>query len=208
MATGLYVMPIVGAGTHDDPRRPKYRDTDLTGLPSSMADYGNEPWCFVGVPNIPPATDTALQAHPDVFALPANLDQTMGTTGQRNTVRSKLEAVNMPGTWVQTTDTWRTVARFVLACCQISQRYQGLTAFADNWFQGAITLDSLMSALPAASQTALQTTAASAWRTTAGQTIHFDTSVVVPTQPMRAILLSLGNQYIAAGCPLDLAGPI
>jgi hypothetical protein len=206
MATSLYVMPLSGTGAHNDQREPKYYAADFPTLAWSMADYGNEPWCLVGIPNVPPATDTILVGHPDVFGLPANLDQTMGTVGQRNTVRNRLEAVNMPGTWIQTTDTYRTVVRFIMAVCQVAQRVQGLGGTV--WFTGGITLDSLYSALPTGTQTATLAAANSAWVKADRSIVHFDSSAVIGTNPMRTVLQSLGNQYVALGLSLNLGGPL
>lgn len=199
MARSLYVMPITGTGsTITDARRPKYRDTLFPTLRSSMFDYGDEPWCLVGIRDVPPATDTALVANTDVFKLPDNLDQTMGTTGVRNTVRSRLEAANIPGTWVATATTYRTVVRFIGAVCQFAQRFQGISGIpANRWFAGGRTLDSTFGNLGAAAQQALIDTADS---------FGFDRSTLTASTTLRAFLKSAGDQYVAAGLPLILAG--
>src|SRR6476646_7422164 len=110
-------MPIVGDGSKASPRQPKYTST-ISGFDWTMFDYGDEPFCIVGVTDISGAADISLTANSDVFSLPANLDTTMGTTNTRNTVRTRLEAVDMPGTWVQTTTTFREVVRFIGGVCQ------------------------------------------------------------------------------------------
>lgn len=194
MALSLYVMPIAGAGTIDDPRGPKYKST-LSGLVWSMFDYGNEPWALVGVQDIPPATDTTLDGNPDVFGLPANLSQTMGSVGTRNTVRNRLEAVNIPGTWVQTSTTYLSVVKFIGAVCQFAQRYQGQTG--GLWFTGGVTLDSTFSSLPLSARNGLTSAAAS---------FGFDTSGFTGASTLRAIIQSAGDQYVAAGLPLIMAG--
>lgn len=197
MARSIYIMPIVGTGALGDARRPKYRNTLFPTLQWSMFDYGNEPWCIVGIQDVPPATDTALNQNADVFELPANLDQTMGTTGVRNTVRNRLESVNMPGTWIQTATTYREVVRFIGGVCQFAQRYQGLVG--GLWFTGAVTLDSTFNSLSAAVHQGILDTAAS---------FNFDTTSFTGTSTLRAILKSAGDQYVAAGLPLDLGGPL
>jgi len=65
----LYVMPIVGAGVKGDPRRPKYRDSVFPTLGWGMFDYGDEPWCLVGIVDVDPTSDATLTAEPDVFEM-------------------------------------------------------------------------------------------------------------------------------------------
>jgi hypothetical protein len=200
MARSIYVMPIIGTGTKLDPRRPKYAATYFTDHEWSMFDYGDEPWSLVGVSDITTANDTAMTAEPDVFRLPDNLDQGMGTVGARNTVRNRLEAVNIPGTWVQTTTTYREVVRFIGAVCQFAQRFQGITGIpGDRWFAGGRTLDSTFGSLGTAGQQALIDTADS---------FGFDHSSLTASTTLRTFLKSAGDQYVAAGLPLDLEGPL
>ncbi len=194
MTLSLYVMPIAGTGAIGDPRGPKYRST-VAGLVWSMFDYGNEPWCLLGVQDIPPATDTALTGNADVFGLPANLSQTMGTVGTRNTVRNRLETVNIPGTWVQTATTFLSVVKFIGAVCQFAQRYQGATG--GLWFTGGVTLDSTFNSLPLNARNGI---------VSAANSFGFDTSGFTGASTLRVIIQSAGDQYNAAGLPLTLAG--
>jgi hypothetical protein len=193
----IYVMPYVA--DQSGRRYPKYFRTLFPTLSCSVFRYGNEAWCLVGILDVPPATDTALLANADVFELPANLDQTMGSVGVRNTVRNRLEAVNIPGTWIQTITTYREVVRFIGACCQFAQRFQGIMGDSTAWFAGGVTLDSPFSSLSANARQGMLDTAAS---------FGFDSSGFTAAALMRTIVKSAGDQYVAAGLPLELEGPL
>lgn len=188
-------MPIIGAGTRADSRRPKYLTT-FQGFLWTMYDYGNEPWCLVGIANISAAVDTSLNGNADCLGLPDNLDQTL-TTPQRNRVQTSLESANIPGTWVTTSNTWRDVVLFVGAVCQFAQRYQGITRNGSLWFTGGVTLATQYGSIPQAAQDALLQSA---------QSFNFDTSGLTATTTLRAILRNVGQQYIAASLPLGMAG--
>jgi hypothetical protein len=195
MTLNLYVMPIVGTGTsRSDPRRPKYSTTIFPALQWGMFDYGNEPWCLVGVVDIDVPTDSTLSGEPDVLALPANLDQAIGSGAALTRARTGLESVNIPGTWLTAANTWRDAVRFVGAVCQFAQRYQGATGGV--WFTGGVTLASTFNSLPQAARDGL---------TVAAESFGFDTSGITGTSTLRQILLSVGQQYLATQPPLVLA---
>jgi len=198
MARSIYVMPITGDGTRTNPRRPKYRDSLFPTLSWAMFDYGNEPWCVVGILDVPPATDTALNGNADVFEAPANLDVTMGNTATRNLWRNRLEGVNIPGTWIQTTTTAREVIRFIGACCQFAQRYQGGSC-GGQWFTAGVTLDDTFGSLSAAVQQCIIEAATS---------FGFDTSALTGASTLRQVIKSAADQYLAAGLSLNLNGPL
>ncbi len=195
MTLNLYVMPIVGTGAKNDERRPKYRDSIFPTLGWGMFDYGNEPQCLVGIVDIPAATDTALTANADVIAAPTNLDQNIGAGATLNRLRSGLEADNIPGTWLTSTTTYRQTVRFVGACCQFMQRYQG--SGLPFVFQPGITLDTTFGTLPAATQQGL---------ISAAQSFSFDNGALIAASTLRQILVSVGNQYLATQPPLQMAG--
>lgn len=194
MAFNLYVMPITGAGTRNDPRQPKYTST-FQSFNWTMYDYGNETECLVGILDIDGATDSSLTGQADCIGLPSNLDNAVA--GARSTVQSDLESVNIPGTWVQTTNTWRDVVLFVGGACQFAQRFQGLTANGSRWFTGGVTLNSTFNSLPAGIRSAIQSAAAS---------FGFDTSGITGSSTLRQIIQSAAQQYVAAGMPLIMAG--
>ena len=205
MARSIYVIPIAGDGTDANPRQPKYRTT-LTGFDWAMFDYGDEPFALVGVTDISPAADSELTGNSDVFELPANLDQTMGNVTTRNVVRSRLESVDVPGTWVQTSNTYRDVVRFIGSVCQFAQRFQGISGVPSNrWFASGRTLDSTIGDLPLQARQDLASTSDS---------FGFDRSTITLTTTLRDALQSQADQYVshyAAGnplFPLNLEGPL
>jgi hypothetical protein len=190
----LYVMPIVGTGDKRDPRRPKYV-TSFQAFAWGMFDYGNEPWCLVGVADIDAATDSALTANPDCLGLPTNLDQNL-TTQQRTRTSNALETANIPGTWIVAGTSWRGVTTFVGAVCQFAQRYQGGEC-GGQWFTGGVTLATTFGALPPSVQQCIQA---------AADSFGFDTSAMNAGTALRQILRSAGQQYVAANLPLIMAG--
>jgi len=159
-----------------------------------MYDYGNEPWCLVGVHDIDAPTDASLTANPDCMGLPTNLDNTLNST-QVTRVSNALESANMPGTWITTSNTWRQILRFVGAVCQFAQRYQGMANA--QWFTGGVTLATTYGSLPANVRSDLLTTA---------QSFAFDTSGITGASTLRQIITSAGSQYLSLGYPLILAG--
>jgi hypothetical protein len=192
LTLNLYVMPITGGGaSRQDPRIPRYK-TSFVSFGWGMFDYGNEPFCLVGILDIDSTTDAALTANADCSGLPQNLDQQVA--GARTTVQNDLEAANMPGTWVATTNTWREVVLFVGGCCQFAQRYQGQTG--GRWFTGGVTLDTTFGSLPAGVRSALQA---------AAQSFGFSTSGITGTSTLREVIQSAANQYVAMGLPLIIA---
>lgn len=194
MTLNLYVMPLTGAGVKGDPRRPKYQLPVFAALSWGMFDYGNEPWCLVGIVNIDSPTHSTLTSEPDVIALPVNLDQAIGS-GALATVQNDLEHINIPGTWVSATNSYRDVVQFVGAVCQFAQRFQGSTG--GLWFTGGITLASTFSQLPVGARNGLSTAATS---------FGFSTTGITGASTLRAILLSVGQQYLVTQPPLSLAG--
>jgi hypothetical protein len=189
----LYVIPLTEAGEKGG-RRPKYSASVFPTFGWGMFDYGEEPWCLVGIVDIDAPTDTALKANADVRAIPTNLDQAIGA-GPLTTVRNSLETANIPGTWVLATNTWRDVVQFVGAVCQYAQRFQFGTG--GLWFTGGITLDSTFSQLPLAARNGMLSAATS---------FGFSTAGLTGSSTLRQVLLSVGQQYLATQPPITLEG--
>lgn len=122
MTLRIYLMPITGAGTKEDPRRAKYADTHLSGFQWQMMDYGDEPVCLVTADI--GSGHAALAAETDVFAFPVNLDDTIGVS-IAGTV-TVLEGVNIPGNWIKSTHTFRHIIGDIAAMFLLSQQHQGL----------------------------------------------------------------------------------
>lgn len=181
MAFRFYIVPTIGAGTFLDPRRPKYfGDGTVSGVWAAM-DYGREPRMIVGA-DLSAADDTTLEGQADVLALPVDLDQTL-TAGQVTAVQNKLEAINLPSAWVNTTRTWRYVLKAVLGIMAFMQRFCGMQQAA--LFSGTVSLDTTFNQLPVAVRNKLQQAAVS---------MGLDTTGLSGSTPIRTILRNVGQQ--------------
>lgn len=131
MAQRFYLVPKVGDGlTPFSAFRPKYTDPDDLGAGWNLAgrwqalDYGSEA-SFLMAADVTGAEHTSLSAQTDVLAVPPALDNNVSAIALA-TVRSKLEAANLPGSWVTTSHTYRQVLRTVRRAITLVQRYRGL----------------------------------------------------------------------------------
>lgn len=203
MALRLYNVPVVGDGTRRNERRAKYFQSDANGsgktrVTSSSGvgvDYGFEPTMFVYA-DLPAAEDVALVAQADVLALPFNLDQTLSALQVTNT-QNKLEAANIPAGWVNTTLTWREVARTVLWMFTFKNHLEAIYAERNAnaklaLFGGGVTLATPFNALPAALRSAMQSTATEMGIPTTGLT---------GAATLRAILKTMADFF--QGVPYD-----
>jgi hypothetical protein len=191
----IYVMPLVlapGPGGKTV-RQPKYTST-IAGFTWSQFDYGTEPWCMVGVLDISAAADTSLQANADVFAVPTNLDQQVGQASA-NTFSSDLESINMPGTWIAKTNTYRDIVRFIGEVCQFMERVSDPAVL----FTGGVTLNTTWSQLDVTRQAALINAAQSpGW--------NFSTASMTGSTTLRDILEAMQQQWATILAPPSLAG--
>ena len=185
MATQFYVVPIMGSGTEADPRRPKYSDTDLSGVAWGAMDYGNEPFMLVAT-----AANAALAAEVDVLSIPANINALL-TAGQVTTVQTKLEAINIPANWLDTTYTWRKALRIVAGILQYAQRIQGM--FNVRVFPSGVTLSTVFSTLTQGQQNALIQSA---------QSFGWDISSLSASSTVRQILNFAGAHWVNTPIPI------
>ena len=173
MAFRLYLVPIVGTGTKDDPRRPKYfAGAPVVGDWSGM-DYGFEPVMVVGA-DLSPSEDNYVVGQGDVTALPFDLAPTL-TSGQVTAVHNVLETLNLPAGWVTTSLSWLAIVRTVLGMFSFLQRFGQLYAAQNgvpppSIFAGGVTLNTTFGSLPLAVRTALLATADSFGIPTTGLT--------------------------------------
>ena len=182
MAVRFYLMPLNGAGTLDDPRVPKYAAL-VSGQWSSM-DFGAEPICIFSC-DVSDAEHTSLTAgHSDVVALPLNLDANV-SAGALSAVTAALEAINVPAQWVNTSLTYRQVARIVVGYCQFLQRLHFVHGAA-RVFGGTVTMATTFGSLSATLQADLIATALS---------FDFDTTGLTADTTVRQILTSLADQW-------------
>lgn len=159
MAVRFYILPMEVAQVWSEAqdkyltkRGPKYLpwrfDPDpipaLAGVRWSILDYGVIETALAAV-DVTPAQHTALAAFPDVIAVPSNLDSTVGATKLAAT-RAAIETLNIPGNWVQASDTYRVIVRQVSGMFLFMQRLTALTG--QNPFTGGLQLNAAYSDLP------------------------------------------------------------
>lgn len=192
----LYIVPVVGTGASvSNARRPKYfnaRDGIISsGQSWSALDFGLEPVMVVGA-NLTLSDDLLIVGQPDVTAFPFDLAPTL-TTGEVIAIRTKLETLNVPALWVNTSLTWLFVLRTILGMFTFLQRYAGIYAAQNgtpppSLFGGGVTLNTTFGALPALVQAALLEAARSFLIPTTGLTA---------TTTLRVILRNLADQFQA-----------
>jgi hypothetical protein len=193
MAFRLYIVPVVGIGTKDDPRRPKYFNSDAAGAGRtgiitagsvwSAIDYGFEPWMVVGA-DLSTSDDNLVVGEADAFAVPFDLSVNL-TSGQVTNVQNKLEAINVPAGWVDTSLTWVSVLRVVLGMFLLMQRYSGIHG-TNGIFTGGVALSTTIAQLPAQVRADFQT---------AAQSFGLDTSSIVGGTTLRQALKILADQF-------------
>lgn len=194
----IYLMPTTGDGTggsHGNPFRAKYAD-DLKaqGVGFAQHRYGNEGAWFVYVPaGTPAALHATIQADATCFTFPDDLSITVGA--QSGQVTNLIENFNIPANWIQSADTWRSIARVVAFLVFLFEQFGPLavsTFFGSaNATGGQITLATTWNnganRLTAAWRTKLQALAAS-------YTPPLDTTGVTGTTTVRQLLKGLADQ--------------
>lgn len=172
MAIRWYLLPILSVTLENGAvaRGPKYlrwRDNpDELNVPWGMMDYGLMPVCIAWCD----ATDqqhSTLAGFSDTRQVPANLDATI-SAGAVTTTRNILEALGIPGRWVDTTDTWRGVLRTTAGLFQFAQRVHG--RFGTVILPQGFTLDTTWSELPQGAKSILLQTAQELGINTSGAT--------------------------------------
>jgi hypothetical protein len=190
----LYIVPVIGTGAKFDPRRAKYF-ADGTVSPTaiwSSIDYGFEPWMIVGG-DLSTSDDNLVVGKVDAFALPFDLSPTL-TAGQVTNVQTKLESINVPAGWVNTSLTWLTVVRTTLGMFSFLQRYgviytEANGVVAPSLFTGGVTLSTTFGSLPQAVQNAI---------ISAAQSFNISTAGLTASTTMRVILKALADNFQAS----------
>lgn len=192
VAVRFYIVPKIGTGIDKDSFRPKYVTPaskeapvppPLVSVDWNGMDYGAEN-VFLIAADVTPAQHTTLSAQADVLAFPVPLDNTVSGAALP-TVQSTLEALNIPGSWVTTSTTYRQVIRVVAKAIVFAQRYNGLFEGLQRIFDAGVTLDTRWNQLTNAQQTRLLQVAAN---------LGIDSSGVTSTTTMRVILRTLAGQ--------------
>jgi len=160
----------------------------------SLINQGHEGVCLIGVNGAVSTTHDPLAAKSDVIQIinEGGLDNVL-TAGQATAVTNRLEALMIPGDWVQAGMTWRTVLRYVGAIFHFWQ-WMHMKGFADKLFAAGRDLDTRFRDLPAAMQTRIQ----------AAATKHGHGNVP-PGAKMRDILKAVFQQW-DSGDPIKISG--
>lgn len=148
MTWRLYLVPVVETTDPDDgkiTRLPKY----IAALPVSWSaqDYGFEPAMLVAA-DVTTAQHNSISGNADVSAVPVNLDANPNNNGATS-VRNRLEALNIPAAWVNTSLTWRQIVRTVSGFMQYMQRVAAIRGVPmARLFSGGVTLSTQINQLP------------------------------------------------------------
>lgn len=188
MSVELYVIPEVSTadGRYNAPKYiAKRRIAPLSGLENVQWT-----WTFValgdaGIVAVDGTTTehNLLAAQVDVLQIPL-LDNAIPNNTARNKVRTVLEGFNLPGTWVNTGMTYRTVLRVTLGTIQFLSR---LTfRLQHKVFDGSVTLAMTVSQIPLAARNQLQN---------AANDLGLDYSAVTGTTTVREMLRLMGAQF-------------
>lgn len=174
---------------HFGDRRILPPDAQLAGVVERHAmAFGNAPVSLVYA-DTTTAEDSYLQSLSgaangyDVIVIGTDIDTRSVTGGNRTAIINALEAKNIPGTWVNVDDTFRTVLREIAGYFQFMQRFTGLSNV--NPFANGIPLAETMG-----------TVAANNWQTFAG---YFNAAKGIPNTTDRDAWLSAQAQAIASG---------
>ena len=190
MTLRLYLVPIthIDLGNGTEFAAPKYfwgrlteGSLELQGATWAWERYVWENHGLVAA-DTSASQDTYLRGLVDVISVPA-LDNTIANTATRNKIRNILEAGNIPGTWVNTGMTYRSVVRIVLGIFKFHGRAVSLLG---KMFDGTISLDMTISQIPADKLDKMQQ---------AADAFGLDTSWMVGTTTIRALLKSIGDQF-------------
>lgn len=193
MAIRFYLLPKIGTGFGVDAYRPAYvSDGGVAGQFGGI-DYGKEPWMFVFA-DVTPAEHTAITAHADATAAPANLDNTIG--GNLAILQAAFETANFPADWVTSGMTYRTVLKWVIRACFYMQKYRRLDQAAQKLFSGGITLEATIGSLPDQIRRKLKL---------AADELGLDTTKVTAATTLRVAIRVLGQQMTV---PLSFGGEV
>lgn len=180
MTVRFYLLPLIGDGVSvKSALRPKYAadwaiDHPGVGLRSEWKEFAREGTYLVAA-DVTVAQNTEISGNADVITIPANLDSQIGAA--LATVQSKLDALNIPSDWVQSTNTYRDVLRVVIKVFRLINRFNAQQKV--NFFASGVTLNTQINQLNAAQRNAL---------TQAAQSFGLDAGGITPTMQIRQAL--------------------
>lgn len=168
----FFIVPIEGAGTSHDPRRPKY--IPALGVEWAQVYFGNTSIVWASTT---PQQETIVGANSDALVVPP-LDNQVALVATQNA----LEAQSIPAQWITAGMTYRIVLRIIVGMAQLIQRLQGMGVNATV----AGNLDKTISQLPVAVRNNLAA---------AAQSLGIDTSGIDGTTTLREALRQVGQQF-------------
>jgi hypothetical protein len=178
----VYLMPLqVTAQNQRGPAYIKWRfNPGGIDCQWELSDYGAQAVCLV-VADLDQAQHEALVANLDVLAVPENLDANVSSLAVP-IIQSAFEALNIPGDWVNTTQTYRQIVKMCNAVFAIAR--QVLALGFEPIFQGR-TLSTRINQLPVALRNGL---------VQACQDLGADTTSIVGSTTLRQALNIVGQQ--------------
>lgn len=149
MAIELFLVPMVGAGTKDDPYRAKYtRDPQV--IRSGAVRYSRTE-SAVALIEAPATYLTEVRGQSDVVSLatPSNIDNAL-TANQANAAKDLFEDRGIPAGFINAGDTRREAIRAVIGLFLFSQRLEGRygSGFWDRAKSHGITLATVWADFP------------------------------------------------------------
>lgn len=165
----------------------EYFGVPQAGVEAAYMSFGNEGTMLVCA-DTDAATHATFAALPRVIQLPEDLDQKL--TGVA-TLRTALEARNIPAHWITTSLTYRQALRGLIGIFQFAQVYHAQTR--RRLFQDSVRLTTRMNQIPLAERNRLSEVAAKT---------GLDTSGVTGTTTVRQLLKLLGDQWLQRPTPL------
>lgn len=199
MTIRLYVVPVVHltSPVYEVPKYLPHRFNPplagLEGVPWAWVTYLLEDVGII-VADVTVAQDALLVGQADVLGVPP-LDNTIPNATARNKVRNVLEAANVPGTWVNTGMTYRSVLRVVLGLFQFHNR--AVARLARRVWDGSISLSTTISQLPQSVVDHLRG---------AADDLGLDYSAVTGATTLRQLMLGIGQQFAAREYIISGAG--
>lgn len=188
VAIQLYIIPQAHSadGKYNAPKYVAKRIlTPLVGLENVSWSWEFVPSGDVGVIAVDgtAAEHALLAAQTDVLQIPA-LDNTIPNNTTRNRVRTVLEGFNLPGNWVNTGMTYRSVLRVTIGSILFLSRLT--SRLQRKFFDGSLSLTTTVSQLPLATRNELQSAAGD---------MGLDYSAVTGTTTVRELLRLMGAQF-------------
>lgn len=199
MTIQLYVIPVVHLVTpvYEVPKYFPHRHNPplagLEGVPWAWVTYLLEDVGIIAA-DVDATQDALLAGQADVVGVPP-LDNAIHNATARNKVRSMLEASNVPGTWVNTGMTYRSVLRVVLGLFQFHNRV--VARLSRRVWDGSISLSTTVNQLPQPVADHLRN---------AADDLGLNYSAVTGTTTLRQLLLGIGQQFAAQTMTISGSG--